>query len=61
MPGRGGLAEIGSNPVGIADRNPGASNTVPHAVTTVGMIAALALLAIAAALATYRLTRARTS
>lgn len=52
------LAEIGTNPVGIADRNPGADNTVPHAVTTVGMVATLALLAIAAALATYRLTRA---
>ncbi len=53
------LAEIGSNPVGIADRNPGADNTIPHAVTTVGMIASLALLAIAAALATYRLNRDR--
>ena len=35
------LAEIGSKPVGIADRNPGADNTVPHAVTTVGMVATL--------------------
>jgi hypothetical protein len=51
------LIELGDRPIGIADRNPGATNTVPHAVTTVGMVATLALLAIAAALATYRLTR----
>ena len=55
------LGEIGTQPVGIADRNPGADSTVPHAVTTVGMVATLALLAIAAALATYRLTRSRPS
>jgi hypothetical protein len=53
------LAEIGSNPVGIADRNPGADDTIPHAVTTVGMVAALALLLIAAGMATYRLNRSR--
>jgi hypothetical protein len=53
------LAEIGSNPVGIAYRNPGATDTVPHAVTTAGMVASLALLLIAAALATYRLNRSR--
>ncbi len=53
------LAEIGSNPVGIAYRNPGADDTVPHAVTTVGMVASLALLLIAAAFATYRLNRSR--
>ena len=53
------LAEIGSNPVGIADRNPGADDTVPHAVTTVGMVATLVLLFIAAGLATYRLNRSR--
>ena len=51
------LAELGDRPIGIADRNPGATTTVPHAVTTVGMVSTLALLAIAAALATYRLTR----
>ncbi len=51
------LGQIGPNPVGIADRNPGADDTVPHAVTTVGMVASLALLAVAAALATYRLNR----
>ena len=53
------LGEIGSNPVGIAYLNPGADNTVPHAVTTVGMVATLALLVVAAALATHRLTRSR--
>jgi hypothetical protein len=51
------LGQIGPNPVGIADRNPGADDTVPHAVTTVGMVATLVLLALAAALATYRLNR----
>ncbi len=51
------LVELGDRPVGIADRNPGATDTVPHAVTTVGMVSTLALLAIAAAFATYRLTR----
>jgi hypothetical protein len=53
------LAEIGSNPVGIANRNPGAADTIPHAVTTVGMVASLALLLLASALATYRLNRSR--
>ncbi len=53
------LGEIGARPVGIADRNPGATSTVPHAVTTVGMVSTLALLALAAALATYRLNRSR--
>ena len=53
------LAEIGSNPVGIAYRNPGADSTVPHAVTTVGMISTLVLLIVSAGLATYRLNRAR--
>jgi hypothetical protein len=53
------IAEIGSNPVGIAERNPGATSTVPHAVTTVGMVAALVLLLISGTLGTYRLARAR--
>jgi hypothetical protein len=53
------LAEIGSDPVGIAYRNPGATDTIPHAVTTVGMVASLALLLFASALATYRLNRSR--
>ena len=51
------LGEVGPNPVGIAERNPGAGDTVPHAVTTVGMVATLVLLALAAGLATYRLNR----
>ena len=51
------LGELGSNPVGIADRNPGANDTIPHAVTTVGMVATVVLLVIAAGLATYRLNR----
>ena len=54
------LGEVGPDPVGIADRNPGAGDTVPHAVTTVGMVATLVLLATAAAMATYRLNRRRT-
>jgi hypothetical protein len=49
------IGEIGRNPVGIAERNPGADDTVPHAVTTVGMVASLVLLVLAAGLATYRL------
>jgi hypothetical protein len=53
------LADIGPSPVGIAYRNPGGTDTVPHAVTSVGMVATLALLLIAAALATYRLNRSR--
>jgi hypothetical protein len=51
------LAELGDRPIGIADRNPGAANTIPHAVTSVGLVSTLALLTIAAALATYRLIR----
>lgn len=51
------LIELGNRPIGIADRNPGADDTVPHAVTTVGMVATLALLAVAAALAVARLNR----
>jgi hypothetical protein len=51
------LAELGSRPVGIADRNPGAATTVPHAVTSVGMVSTLTLLAVAAGVATYLLRR----
>jgi hypothetical protein len=51
------IGRIGPNPVGIAERNPGADDTVPHAVTTVGMVTSLALLVLAAGLATYRLNR----
>jgi hypothetical protein len=55
------LAEVGSNPVGIAYRNPGADDTTPHAVTTTGMVASIVLLVVAAALATARLNRRRRS
>ncbi len=51
------LAETGDQPVGIADRNPGATNTVPHAVTSFGMVATLLMLTIAAVLAIVRLNR----
>jgi hypothetical protein len=50
-------ARLGDRPIGIADRNPGAITTVPHAVTTVGMLSTLALLTIAAGWAVYRLNR----
>ena len=45
------LLETGSRPVGIAGRNPGASSTVPHAVTTVGVITTVVVLLIAAIVA----------
>lgn len=51
------LAETGDRPVGIADRNPGATDTVPHAVTSFGMVATLLMLVIAAVLAIIRLNR----
>jgi len=49
------LGELGDRPIGIAERNPGADNTVPHAVTNAGVVATLALLTIAAVFATVRL------
>jgi hypothetical protein len=55
------LTRVGDRPIGIADRNPGAMTTVPHAVTTVGMVSTLALLTVAAALAAYRLNRRSTA
>ena len=42
------LAELGETPIGIAWRNPGATDTTPHAVTTVGMVLMLVTLLIAA-------------
>jgi hypothetical protein len=42
------LGEIGDDPLDIADRNVGALDTKPHAVTTVGMVLSLAMLLIAA-------------
>jgi hypothetical protein len=53
------FSEVGPQPIGIADRNPGAATTVPHAVTTVGMVASLVLLLVAAVFGTWRLTRTR--
>jgi hypothetical protein len=55
------LAELGDAPLGIADMNPGAGDTTPHAVTTVGMVLTLAMLLVAAiaALAQYRRYRRR--
>jgi hypothetical protein len=49
------LAQAGEVPVGIADRNPGATNTEPHAVTSTGMVGTLTLLAVAAVFAAIRL------
>lgn len=42
------LAELGDSPIGIAGRNPGATDTTPHAVTTVGMVLTLSMLLAAA-------------
>jgi hypothetical protein len=41
------LLEVGSRPVGIAGRNPGATDTVPHGVTTVGAVTTIVVLLIA--------------
>jgi len=46
------LAEIGDLPVSVAVGNLGTEETTPHAVTTVGVTASLALLLIAATVAT---------
>jgi hypothetical protein len=46
------LAEIGSFPLGIAAGNFGATNTTPHAVTSVGMALTSLMLLVAAILAT---------
>jgi len=51
------LGEFGSRPVGIADRNPGALNTIPHGVTTVGMALSILLLIIAVVVATIQRQR----
>jgi len=48
---------LADRPIGIADRNPGATSTVPHAVTTVGMVSTLVLLLLATLLGAYRITR----
>ncbi len=54
------LGELGSRPVGIADRNPGALNTIPHGVTTVGMALSILLLIIAIVIATIQRRRVHT-
>ena len=54
------LGELGSNPIGIADRNPGALNTIPHGVTTAGMALSLLLLIIAVVAATIQRQRTGT-
>jgi hypothetical protein len=41
------LLEAGPRPVGIADRNPGAVDTVPHGITTVGAVTTVVVLLIA--------------
>ncbi len=41
------LLEVGPRPVGIAGRNPGATDTVPHGVTTVGAVTTVVVLLIA--------------
>ena len=45
------FGEIGGAPVGLGVGNIGTSDTMPHAVTTVGVVATLTLLVVAAALA----------
>jgi hypothetical protein len=55
------LARIGDEPVGIADRNPGAETTEPHAITSVGLVTALVLLVVAAGWAVVRARRTRTA
>ncbi|MGA9278419.1 MAG: hypothetical protein WBV89_15775, partial [Ilumatobacter sp.] len=45
------LAEFGDTPVGVAVGNLGTTETVPHAVTSVGLAVSLVMLAVAAALA----------
>ena len=52
------LTELGTSPVGVADRNPGADDTVPHAVTSVGVVSTLVLLVAASAVALWQRRRA---
>lgn len=55
------LLEVGSFPLGIAAGNFGASDSSPHAVTTVGMALTLVMLLIAAVLATVGSARQRSA
>jgi hypothetical protein len=52
------LLEAGPRPVGIADRNPGATDTVPHGVTTVGAVTTVVVLLIAVIVAVVALVTA---
>ena len=45
------LLELGADPVGLADQNPGATDTMPHGVTTAGMVVALLALVVTGVLA----------
>jgi hypothetical protein len=45
------ILELGSQPVGVADRNPGSLDTIPHGVTTVGVVTTVVVLLLAAIVA----------
>jgi hypothetical protein len=45
------ILELGSNPVGVASRNPGALDSIPHGVTTVGMVTSVVVLLLSAIVA----------
>ncbi len=51
------LGELGADPRGIADRNPGATDTIPHGVTTIGAILTIALTVVAVVVATLQRQR----
>ena len=51
------LADVGDAPVGVGVGNIGTVDVTPHAVTTVGMVISLFMLAIAATLATVQRNR----
>jgi hypothetical protein len=51
------LGEIGADPRGIADRNPGATDTIPHGVTTIGALMTITMIVIAAVVATVQRQR----
>jgi hypothetical protein len=48
------LGELGDRPIGIAHRNVGADSTVPHGVTTVGLVLTGGVLAVAVTAAAMR-------
>ncbi len=51
------LGELGADPRGIADRNPGATDTIPHGVTTIGAILTISLIVLAVVVATLQRQR----